>query len=113
MNRVYKLKKVGIVIVNYNDYIHTSNLVKQLLEFKSVDEIVVVLCQDQTACGLREANQHLHQRCFSCTVGSDESVDVAFFDVNAHIFNCLKGTVFLGQLFRFQMVLHLFPLSVY
>ena len=36
------MKKTGIVIVNYNDYKNTLNLVNELIEFKNIDEIVVV-----------------------------------------------------------------------
>ena len=36
------MKKTAIVIVNYNDYDNTNNLVNELKSFKNIDEIVVV-----------------------------------------------------------------------
>ena len=36
------MNKVGIVIVNYNDYKNTANLVDQIYTFNNIDEIVVV-----------------------------------------------------------------------
>ena len=36
------MNKVGIVIVNYNDYKNTANLVDEIYTFNNIDEIVVV-----------------------------------------------------------------------
>ncbi len=36
------MKKIGFVIVNYNDYNNTLNLVNELKSFNNIDEIVVV-----------------------------------------------------------------------
>ena len=36
------MSKIGIVILNYNDYEETSNFIEQIKGYKVLDEIVIV-----------------------------------------------------------------------